>query len=88
MRDHSFGGLRKAELEVALDEHLRTNSTTYARDPSFTEYYKRLASSSRSPTKRIAEKVSDLVKSDEDAPAPATTRKPRRKTTTAPVDET
>lgn len=65
---------------MALDEHLRANSTTYSKDPSLSEYYKRLASSSRSPTKKtVAEKVSETVKSDEDAPAPA--KKSRRKTT-------
>ncbi|KIX97641.1 uncharacterized protein Z520_06419 [Fonsecaea multimorphosa CBS 102226] len=74
-----FAHLKKAELEVALDEHLRSNSTTYGKDPSLSEYYKRLASSSRSPTKRAtAEKVSENVKTDDDA-APA--KKPRRKTT-------
>ncbi|KIW94770.1 uncharacterized protein Z519_04747 [Cladophialophora bantiana CBS 173.52] len=75
-----YAHLKKAELEVALDEHLRTHSTTYSKDPSLSEYYKRLASSSRSPTKRTAaEKVSEQVKSDDDAPAPV--KKPRRKTT-------
>jgi len=63
--------LKKAELEVALDEHLRSNSTTYSRDPSLSEYYKRISSTSRSPIKKLAEKVSDMVKSDDDAPAPA-----------------
>ncbi|OAP55034.1 hypothetical protein AYL99_10734 [Fonsecaea erecta] len=75
-----YAHLKKAELEVALDEHLRSNSTTYGKDPSLSEYYKRLASSSRSPTKRTTgEKVVDLIKTDDDAPAPA--KKPRRKTT-------
>ncbi|KIW26128.1 uncharacterized protein PV07_09252 [Cladophialophora immunda] len=75
-----YAHLKKAELEVALDEHLRSNSTTYGRDPSLSEYYKRLASSSRSPTKRTAaEKVSENVKTDDDVPAPV--KKPRRKTT-------
>jgi hypothetical protein len=61
---------------------LRANSTTYSKDPSLSEYYKRLSSSSRSPTKKsIAEKVSETLKSDDDAPAPA--KKVRRKTTTA-----
>ncbi|KIV97950.1 hypothetical protein PV10_01645 [Exophiala mesophila] len=80
-----YAGLKKAELEVALDEHLRANSTTYGKDPSLSEYYKRLASSTRSPTKKIAEKVSELVKSDDDA---APVKKPKRKTTSAPVEDT
>ncbi|KIX04090.1 uncharacterized protein Z518_07643 [Rhinocladiella mackenziei CBS 650.93] len=78
-------GLKKSELEVALDEHLRANSSTYSKNPSLSEYYKRLASSSRSPSKKLAEKVSDTVKSDEDAPAPA--KKVRRKTV-SPTEET
>lgn len=69
--------MKKAELEVALDEHLRTNSSTYGKDPSLSEYYKRLSSTSRSPVKRLAEKVSDFVKSDDEVAAPA--KKPRRK---------
>jgi hypothetical protein len=64
---------------------LRTNSTTYSKEPSLTEYYKRLGGTSRSPVKRIAEKVSDMVKSDEETTAPA--KKSRRKTT-SPTEDT
>ena len=74
--------MKKAELEVALDDHLRANSTTYGKDPSLSEYYKRLGGTSRSPTKRtVSEKVTETLKSDDDdgdAPAPA--KKSRRKT--------
>ncbi|KAJ9614216.1 hypothetical protein H2200_002352 [Cladophialophora chaetospira] len=74
-----YSHLKKAELEVALDEHLRSNSTTYSKDPSLSEYYKRLGSTSRSPTKKtVIEKVTETLKSDEDAPAAA--KKSRRKT--------
>ena len=73
--------MRKADLAEKLDDHLKRNATTYAREPTLGEYYKRLGSSTRSPMKRLAEKVSDIVKSDEDsAPPPATARKSRRKT--------
>lgn len=55
------------------------------------EYYKRLgsSSSSKSPLKRIAEKVSDIVKSDDDdtTRTPATARKSRRKTRSPTDDE-
>ena len=34
--------MRKSELEVALDNHLRSNQTTYQNDPSLGDYYKRL----------------------------------------------
>ncbi|EHY61093.1 hypothetical protein ABEF92_002612 [Exophiala dermatitidis] len=81
-----YAGLKKAELEVALDEHLRANSTRYSKEPSLTDYYKRLGSSTRSPVKKIAQKVSDVVKSDEDAPAPA--KKSRRKTVSPAEDTT
>ncbi|KAK5101910.1 hypothetical protein LTS08_004369 [Lithohypha guttulata] len=83
----NYAGLRKAELAEKLDDHLRRNATTYSKEPSLSEYYKRLGSTSttRSPVKRIAEKVSDIVKSDDDdgatsSHAPATARKQRRRT--------
>lgn len=83
MSDCSYAGLRKAELAEKLDEHLKRNATTYSKEPSLSDYYKRLgATSARSPMKRIAEKVSDIVKSDDDygVSVPATARKGRRKT--------
>ncbi|EXJ90685.1 hypothetical protein A1O1_03789 [Capronia coronata CBS 617.96] len=80
-----YVGLKKAELEVALDEHLRANSTRYGKEPVLGEYYKRIASSTRSPVKKLAQKVSDIVKSDEDA---APVKKSRRKTTSPTEDTT
>ena len=50
--------MRKSELEVALDNHLRSNRTTYQNDPSLGGYYKRLSLSS--PAKRSA----SIVKSE------------------------
>jgi hypothetical protein len=82
VRHCSYSNLKKADLEVALDDYLRANSTTYNKEPSLSDYYKRQSGSSRSPVKKsIAEKVSDIVKSDDDAPVPV--KKARRKTTTA-----
>jgi len=81
-----YASLKKAELEVALDEHLRNNSTTYSKEPSLNEYYKRLGGTSRSPVKKMAEKVSDTVKSDEETMAPP--KKSRRKTTSPTEDTT
>ena len=78
--------MKKAELEVALDEHLRTNSTTYSKVPSLSEYYKRLGGTSWSPIKRLAEKVSETLKSDEESTAPV--KKSRRRTTTARAEDT
>lgn len=88
MRDCSYAGLRKAELAEKLDEHLRRNATTYSKEPSLSDYYKRLGSTTRSPMKRIAEKVSDIVKSDDDivVTVPATARKGRRKTRSPETD--
>ena len=49
-------------------------------------YYQKIGGAPKSPVKKLAEKVSDLVKSDsEEAPAPVI--KKRRKTTTAPAEE-
>jgi hypothetical protein len=64
--------MRKAELEIALDDHLRGNQTTYQNDPSLSEYYKRLGP--MSPIKKIA----TMVKSE--APEKKAVRK-RSKTT-------
>jgi hypothetical protein len=50
--------MRKAELEVALDDHLRANQTTYSSEPALTDYYKRLG-----PTSPI-KKITSMVKSD------------------------
>lgn len=47
--------MRKPELEVALDEHLRANQTTYQHDPLLSNYYKRLGPIS--PIKRITSMV-------------------------------
>ncbi len=50
--------MRKAELETALDDHLRANQTTYQNDPSLSDYYKRLG-----PTSPI-KKTTAMVKSE------------------------
>lgn len=70
--------MKVGELRTALDDHLQRNSTRYANEPSLSAYYGGGPSSSRSPVKQMAEKVKDLVKSDDDAQA--VVKKPRRKT--------
>jgi len=86
--DCSYVGLRKAELAEKLDGHLKKNATTYSKEPTLSEYYKRLSATGRSPIKRIAEKVSDIIKSDDDAvPAPTTAKKTRRRTRMPADDE-
>lgn len=60
---------------------MRTNSTAYNKDPSLSEYYKRLGGTAASPRKKtIIEKVTETLTFDDDAPAPA--KKTRRKTVT------
>ena len=87
--DCSYAGLRKAEIAEKLDTHLRRNATTYNKEPSLSDYYKRLGSTTRSPMKRIAEKVSDIVKSDDEPTvhASVTTAKKSRRKTRSPEDE-
>ena len=67
---HSYSGLKKADLEVALDEHLRANQTTYATEDSLSAYYQRLGP--RSPAK----KTTDTIKSEGEP----VVKKVRRKT--------
>lgn len=43
-----YTSMRKAELEVALDDHLRANQTTYQDDPSLSDYYRHLGPALRS----------------------------------------
>ena len=69
--------MKKSDLEVALDDHLRANQSTYATEPVLSDYYKRLGSGARSPAKKIADKVTEMVKSDDEAPV---AKKQRRKT--------
>ncbi|KAL9622810.1 MAG: hypothetical protein Q9160_002929 [Pyrenula sp. 1 TL-2023] len=45
-----YDSMKKAELESALDEHLRANQATYSSKSELGDYYSRLAP--RSPTKR------------------------------------
>ncbi len=47
--------MRKSELEVALDHHLRANQTRYLDVPSLSHYYKRLGPAS--PTKKFGAAV-------------------------------
>jgi len=54
-----YDNLKKTELEVALDDHLSRNSSTYASDSRFRPFYKRRSESS--PVKKEASSaLSDL----------------------------
>jgi hypothetical protein len=49
---HSYDGMKKIDLEVALDEYLTKNSSQFATDARFTPFYKRR--SETSPVKKEA----------------------------------
>lgn len=66
--------MKKAELEEALDDHLSKNQTTYGSEPALSDYYKKLGA--KSPLKKTVEKVTEMVKSDDEV----TVKKGRRKT--------
>ena len=51
-RHCSFSDLKKSELEIALDEHLRANQSSLSKEESLSDYYKRLGVRMRSPAKR------------------------------------
>ena len=65
---HSYEGLKKIDLESALDEHLRANQSTYAGERALSDYYARL--DKRSPVKK------EPAPSGDEAPV----KKQRRKT--------
>ena len=48
----SFDDLKKADLETALDAHLRANQGSLSKETSLAPYYKRIESSS--PTQETA----------------------------------
>lgn len=66
--------MKKAELEEALDDHLAKNQTKYGSEPTLREYYKRLGT--KSPVRKVVEKVTEMVKSDDEVAV----KKGRRKT--------
>lgn len=64
--------MRKSELEIALDDHLRANQTIYQDDPSLSDYYKRLGQwspvkgstvmvKSEAPEKKVGRKRSKIA---------------------------
>ena len=42
MHDNSYENLKKPELEIALDEHMRANQTTLSKDLSLQAYFRRV----------------------------------------------
>ncbi|KAL1964422.1 hypothetical protein VTN77DRAFT_6980 [Rasamsonia byssochlamydoides] len=78
-----YGDLRKAELETALDEHLRANSASFSGDKRFSEYYRRLSQPGRvsSPVKK--EPKTEATASGDEAKRPT-----RRRQTKAEIDAT
>ena len=48
---HSYDGLKKTDLEAALDEHMRANQSTLAKDSKFDDFFRRIQGPT-SPVKR------------------------------------
>ena len=71
---YSYDNLLKTDLEVALEEHLRANSTKYAQDPKLEPYYRRQAI--LSPVKR--ETGSTLITSENENKRPQRARRQTR----------
>lgn len=53
-RANSYADLKKADLEVALDSHLRANSSIFSGEKKLSDYYRRLSGAPRlsSPVKK------------------------------------
>jgi hypothetical protein len=72
----SYEDYRKAELEVALDEHLRTNSSIFSGDKRLADYYKRLSQ----PT-RISSPIKKDLKIESSTPTDEVKKVARRRNT-------
>ncbi len=49
---YSYEGLRKTDLELAIDEHLSEHTARYQQDPRFADYFKSRARAGGSPVKK------------------------------------
>jgi hypothetical protein len=56
----SYDGLRKSDLESALDEHLSEHAARYQSDSRFQDYFKSRARAGGSPVKKELVPVVDL----------------------------
>ena len=65
MVEFRYDGLKKAELEVALDDYLRSNSSQFISDTRLTPFYKRRGDSSpvKKETPSIVSVAENNVKS-------------------------
>lgn len=63
----SYADLKKADLETALDSHLRANSSIFSGEKRLADYYKRLAQPPRvsSPVKKEPKAETSSVASEE-----------------------
>jgi hypothetical protein len=57
---HRHDGLKKTELELALEDFLTTNSSTYSNDPRFTSFYGKRRSESSPVKKETSSALSDI----------------------------
>ncbi|KAK3903130.1 hypothetical protein C8A05DRAFT_43572 [Staphylotrichum tortipilum] len=74
----NYEGMRKSELELALDEHLSDNAPRYQADPRFQDYFKSRARAGGSPVKKESATA---------AAAQVTEVKVSRRRTIKPVEE-
>lgn len=79
----SYEDLKKADLEVALDEHLRANSSIFSGDKRLAEYYRRLSQPSR-----VSSPVKKEPKIDTTTPGDETKRPSRRRQAKAEPEAT
>ena len=67
----SYEGLRKTDLELAIDEHLSENAARYQQDPRFTDYFKSRARAGGSPVKKEVLVLAESKVSRRRLPKPA-----------------
>lgn len=65
---NSYADLKKAELETALDKHLRANSSIFSGEKRLSDYYRRLSQTPRvsSPVKREPKAEASTIASPEE----------------------
>ncbi len=67
----SYEGLRKTDLELAIDEHLSEHAARYQQDPRFVDYFKSRARAGGSPVKKEVLVLAESKVSRRRVPKPA-----------------
>lgn len=75
---NSYADMKKAELEVALDGHLRANSSIFSGEKRLADYYRRLSQPGRvsSPVKKEPKSDASGIIASEEKKSTRTRRKP------------